>query len=74
MAAISVGDLTLAAAVAGFILGFGFLTTWEAIKQTRSNRSPLRSTYIYMIWGHIISNVGVATIGWLILNGILKPT
>lgn len=42
-------DYQVASLAAGFSLGFGFLTAWEAIKQTRRNRSPLRSSYIYMI-------------------------
>ena len=42
-------DYQVASLAAGFSLGFGFLTAWEAIKQTRRNKSPLRSSYIYMI-------------------------
>jgi hypothetical protein len=70
----SVGDFQLAAAAAGFTLGFGFLTVWEAIKQTRANRSPLRSVYIYMVWGEIAANLAIGIVGWLFLNGVLRPT
>lgn len=66
-------DLQIAALAAGFTLGFGFLTVWEAIKQTRRNRSPLRCVYIYMIWGEIFSNVGLGVIGWLFLAEVVKP-
>ncbi|OLN92776.1 hypothetical protein CCHL11_06731 [Colletotrichum chlorophyti] len=67
-------DYQIASLAAGFTVGFGFLTVWEAIKQTRRNRNPLRSTYIYMIWGEIAANLIIAVIGWLFLDGILGPT
>jgi hypothetical protein len=72
--ATSVGDYQLAATAAGFTLGFGFLTVWEAIQQTRRNRNPLRSTYIYMIWGEILVNICIGVVGWLFLAGTLGPT
>lgn len=70
----SVQDFELAALAAGFTIGFGLLTVWEAVKQTRRNRNPLRSTYIYMLWGEILANVVIAIIGWLFLHGKLGPT
>lgn len=70
----STSDFQVAALAAGFTLGFGFLTVWEAIKQTRRNRNPLRSGYIYMLWGEIIANVAIGIVGWLFLNGVLGPT
>ncbi|KAL4727840.1 hypothetical protein ACLX1H_004530 [Fusarium chlamydosporum] len=69
----SVSDYKVASMALGFSLGFGFLTVWEAIKQTRRNRSPLRSAYIYMIWGEILANVGIGILGYLFLNGIINP-
>lgn len=66
-------DIKVASLAAGFTLGFGFLTVWEAMKQTRRNRNPLRSMYIYMVWGEIIANVAIAIIGWLFLDGIIGP-
>ncbi|KAK2033989.1 hypothetical protein LX32DRAFT_679335 [Colletotrichum zoysiae] len=67
-------DYQIASLAAGFTIGFGFLTVWEAMKQTRRNRNPLRSTYIYMIWGEIIANLVIAIVGWLFLDGVLGPT
>jgi hypothetical protein len=67
-------DFRLAALAAGFTLGFGFLTVWEAVKQTRRNRNPVRSVYIYMIWGEILVNLIIGIIGWLFLSGTLGPT
>ncbi|KAF1839021.1 hypothetical protein BDW02DRAFT_540403 [Decorospora gaudefroyi] len=70
----SVQDFQLAALAAGFTIGFGFLTVWEAVKQTRRNHSPLRSAYIFMIWGEILVNVIIGIIGWLFLNDSLGPS
>ena len=67
-------DYKIASLAAGFTLGFGFLTVWEAIKQTRRNRNPARSTYIYMVWGEIVANVAIGILSWLLLDGVLKPT
>ncbi|EEU41714.1 uncharacterized protein NECHADRAFT_87702 [Fusarium vanettenii 77-13-4] len=70
----STGDTKVASLAAGFTLGFGLLTVWEAIKQTRRNRNPLRSVYIYMLWGEIAANLAIAIIGWIFLEGIISPT
>ncbi|KAH6639312.1 hypothetical protein C7974DRAFT_128892 [Boeremia exigua] len=70
----TVEDYQLAAVAAGFTIGFGFLTVWEAIQQTRRNRNPLRSVYIYMLWGEIVVNVCIGVVGWLFLTGTLGPT
>ncbi|KAI9739681.1 MAG: hypothetical protein M1834_006399 [Cirrosporium novae-zelandiae] len=67
----SVQDTKIASLAAGWTLGFGFLTIWEAIKQTQRNKSPLRSAYIFMIWGEIIVNVAIGIIAWLFLDGII---
>lgn len=69
-----VGDFKLASTAAGFTLGFGFLVVWNAIQQTASIRSPLRSTYIFMVWGEIAANLAIAIIAWLFLDGTLGPT
>jgi hypothetical protein len=67
-------DYQLSALAAGFTLGFGFLTVWEAIKQTRRNFNPLRSAYIYMLWGEIAANVSIGILGWMFLAGVVGPT
>lgn len=43
-------DMIVSSLAVGFTLGFGLLTVWEAIKQTRRSKNPRRSVYIYMIW------------------------
>ncbi|CAF3532397.1 unnamed protein product [Fusarium graminearum] len=67
-------DIKLASIAMGFTLGFGLLTVWEAWKQTRRNRNPLRSTYIYMLWGEIAANLVITVIGWVFLDGLIGPT
>ncbi|KAI0155218.1 hypothetical protein GGR57DRAFT_511669 [Xylariaceae sp. FL1272] len=67
-------DYQVAALAMGFTIGFGFLTVWEAIKQTRRNKNPLRSMFIYMIWGEIAANVGIGIMAWLFLDGTLKAS
>ena len=64
-------DYQLANAAAGFTLGFGFLTTWEAIKQTRKLINPWRSVYIFMVWGELSANLVGTILVWLLLNGHL---
>ncbi|KAI4851268.1 hypothetical protein E4T44_02234 [Aureobasidium sp. EXF-8845] len=68
------GDLQLAAAAAGFSLGFGFLTVVRAYKQTRANRAPSRSMYIYMLWGEILANLILGVLTWLYLKDVVKTT
>ncbi|KAI8958590.1 hypothetical protein F5Y11DRAFT_335865 [Daldinia sp. FL1419] len=62
---VSKSDIQVASLAAGFSMGFGLLTVWEAVKQTRRNRHPLRSTYIYMIWGEITANLVLLIVGYL---------
>ncbi|KAF2472758.1 uncharacterized protein BDR25DRAFT_324091 [Lindgomyces ingoldianus] len=67
-------DVQVAALAAGFTIGFGFLTVWEAIRQTQRNRNPLRSVYIYMVWGEIAANLAIGIVGWVFLDGVIGPT
>ncbi|KAK6841222.1 hypothetical protein PG987_002082 [Apiospora arundinis] len=67
-------DHVLAALFAGFSIGFGWFTAWKGIQQTRRIRNPLRSTYIYMVWGELLSNIPIGVLGWLLLDGVLPPS
>lgn len=55
-------DYQVASLAAGFSLGFGFLTTWEALKQTSRNKDPKRSAYVYMIWGELLANLVIGNL------------
>ncbi|PWW76936.1 hypothetical protein C7212DRAFT_279255 [Tuber magnatum] len=68
------GDLSLASICWGFTLGFGFLTTWEAIRQTIRASTPLKSVYVWMIWGEIFVCLAFSIICWLYLDGTIGPS
>jgi hypothetical protein len=75
---VTVADLQLASLAWGFTIGFGFLTTWTAIKQTadiqrRHGYSKLNSPYIWMIWLEILVCLIFSIICWLHLNDIIPP-
>ncbi|KUI67026.1 hypothetical protein VM1G_02128 [Cytospora mali] len=67
-------DQIVASLAVGFTLGFGLLTVWEAIKQTRRSKTPRRSIYIYMIWGEILANCGILILANLMFHGIVGAT
>jgi hypothetical protein len=64
-------DFKIASLAAGFTLGFGFLTVWTAIKQTLKAKSPLRSVFLWMLWGEIAANLGIGILGWLFMEGVV---
>lgn len=75
---VTVGDLQLASLAWGFTIGFGFLTTWNAIRQTadvyrRYGHVKLNSPYIVMIWLEILVCLIFSVICWLHLNAIIPP-
>jgi hypothetical protein len=69
----TLSDFKIASLAAGFSLGFSTLCVWNAVQQTASIRSPLRSVYIYMVWGEIAANLVIAVLAWLFLDGTLAP-
>ncbi|EPQ66992.1 Bgt-428 [Blumeria graminis f. sp. tritici] len=71
-------DLAIASMAWGFTMGFGFLTTWTAMKQTalvhrRYGVSRLNSPYIWMIWLEILVCLTLSVICWLHLVGVIYP-
>ncbi|KAK8140158.1 hypothetical protein PG984_000224 [Apiospora sp. TS-2023a] len=67
-------DHVLAALFAGFSIGFGWFTVWQAIQQTRRTEDPWRSAYVYMVWRAIVCNIPIALLGWLLRDGVLSPS
>lgn len=65
-------DDTVGLMAVGFTLGFGLLTLWEAIKQTKRSKNPRRSPYVYMIWGEIVANIAILILGYLLFVGRVK--
>lgn len=66
-------DMNVASICWGFTLGFGFLTTWEAIRQSLRARDPLRSIYIWMIWMELFVCLAFSIICWIHLDGGIPP-
>jgi hypothetical protein len=71
-------DLIIASIAWGFTLGFGFLTTWTALKQTlqvygRYGVKRLNSPYVWMIWLEILVCLAFSIICWLFLLGKIGP-
>ncbi|KAK8127210.1 hypothetical protein PG984_008318 [Apiospora sp. TS-2023a] len=66
-------DYIIASLAFGFTVGFGWLTTWTAIRQTwhgykKRRGRVFRSPYIIMIWGEIIVCAGFAILCFLYLK------
>jgi hypothetical protein len=75
---VTVADLQLASLAWGFTIGFGFLTTWNAIRQTadiyrRYGYMKFNSPYVVMIWLEILVCLIFSVICWLHLNAIIPP-
>lgn len=71
-------DLMIAAIAWGFTLGFGFLTTHTALKQTtqiakRYGITRLNQPYIWMIWLEIIDCFFYGILCWLYLIYKIPP-
>ncbi|KAK6002746.1 hypothetical protein QM012_001496 [Aureobasidium pullulans] len=74
---VTLDDLTIASLCWGFTLGFGFLTTWKALKQTTAmyrRYGRLNNAYVWMIWAEIAVCLAFSIICWLYLRGILAPS
>ncbi|KAB8076272.1 hypothetical protein BDV29DRAFT_189607 [Aspergillus leporis] len=56
----SANDFKLVGLAAGFTLGFGFLTVWNAIKQTAAIEKAYKSFYVILV-----------VLGWLVLEGVI---
>ncbi|KAI9736127.1 MAG: hypothetical protein M1834_001011 [Cirrosporium novae-zelandiae] len=68
-------DMDIASIGWGFTLGFGFLTAWKVIRQTRTIQSnaDLNRPYVWMIWLELIDSAVFSIIVWLHLNGNIPP-
>jgi hypothetical protein len=69
-------DLAIASIAFGWTLGFGWLTSWTALKQTRHIQrrhglTGIHSPYVIMIWGEISVCFGFAIICWLHLYDVI---
>ncbi|WKT53927.1 hypothetical protein QSH57_004511 [Fusarium oxysporum f. sp. vasinfectum] len=72
-------DIVIASLAWGFTIGFGWLTTWTAMKQTkhiyeRHRVSIFRNAYVWMIWLEILVCLIFSIICWLHLKGYIPPS
>lgn len=72
-------DITIASLAWGFTIGFGWLTSWTAMKQTKQmwNRHGSRvvtNAYIWMIWLEILVCLIFGIICFLYLLNIIPPS
>ncbi|OJD33153.1 uncharacterized protein BKCO1_3300088 [Diplodia corticola] len=72
MAEASQTDIKIACVAAGFTIGFGYLTAWDAWKVTSSMRNPLRNLFVWMVWSELVVNAAMGIIAWLFLLGYIK--
>jgi amino acid transporter len=71
-------DIVVASLAWGFTIGFGWLTTWTAMKQTkhiykRHRLSVFRNAYVWMIWLEILVCLIFSIICWLHLKDYIPP-
>lgn len=71
-------DLIIASLAWGFTLGFGWLTTWTAVRQSTSiwrrySTHSVHNTYIWLIWLEILVCLVFGIICWLYLLGYIAP-
>ncbi|KAG7429481.1 hypothetical protein Forpi1262_v009604 [Fusarium oxysporum f. sp. raphani] len=72
-------DIVIASLAWGFTIGFGWLTTWTAMKQTkhiykRHRLNIFRNAYVWMIWLEILVCLIFSIICWLHLKGYIPPS
>ncbi|KAK2669127.1 hypothetical protein RAB80_014653 [Fusarium oxysporum f. sp. vasinfectum] len=72
-------DMVIASLAWGFTIGFGWLATWTAMKQTkhiykRHRLSVFRNAYVWMIWLEILVCLIFSIICWLHLKGYIPPS
>lgn len=66
--------ITLASLVFGLAGIFAILAATIAYRQTKANRSPLRSVYIWMIWLELAASVVIAIECLLYLLKVIRPS
>lgn len=66
--------ITIASSVFGLAGIFAILAATIAYRQTKANRSPLRSVYIWMIWLELAASVVIAIECLLYLLKVIRPS
>jgi len=74
---ITTDQYVIASVVLGFTLGFVWLTSRAAIRHTwhvYKEHGVVRSPYVWMVWGQILTCVGSAILYFLYLRSIVVPS
>ena len=71
-------DMNIASLAWGFTIGFGWLTTWTALKQTMQvykghGLCVFRNAYVWMVWLEIFVCLVFSIICWLHLRRVIPP-
>jgi hypothetical protein len=72
--AITKGDIVVASVVWGLTLVNVVVAIYQAWKQSRVSRSPLRSVYVWMIWLELVVSFVMGLECWLHLLKIIPPS
>jgi hypothetical protein len=67
-------DIKLSSIFFGTTIGVVIFTAWKAIDQTipmvrRGTAS--RSSYLWMVWGHLVLNSTICVLAWLFMDGVI---
>ncbi|KAK6857654.1 hypothetical protein PG995_006481 [Apiospora arundinis] len=74
---VTTDQYVIASVVLGFTLGFVWLTSRAAIRHTwhvYKEHGVVRSPYVWMVWGQILTCVGSAILYFLYLRSIVVPS
>jgi hypothetical protein len=67
-------DVKLDSIIYGITIGVIIFTAWKAIDQTLPmlrRGTAFRSSYLWMVWVHLILNTTVSTLAWLFMDGVV---
>lgn len=61
-------DSVLASMTLGYVIGFGYLTAWDAYKLISKAKNPTRNLFTWMVCGLIFACVAMSVGAWLVLH------
>ncbi|KAE9967660.1 hypothetical protein BLS_005756 [Venturia inaequalis] len=70
------GEANLASVIAsvtlGYVVGFGYLTGWDAYKLITKAKNPARNLFTWMTCGVIVACVTMSVVVWLTIHGYIR--
>lgn len=61
-------ESVLASMTLGYVLGFGYLTGWDAYKLITKAKNPARNLFTWMVCGLIFACVAMSVGAWLVIH------